>query len=77
MLQPVVQIHVSNRILSGMVIWVAFMIKVLGFFIILDLEAGGQTLRTEGDFIPSVTTGDDPGYQIKLVSPDGIAHHIR
>ncbi len=59
-----------NCILRGMVIWINF------FLVILDLEAGGQTLRTEGNFIPSVTPGDQPGFQVKLVSPDGIAHHL-
>jgi hypothetical protein len=35
LLEPIIEIHVGNRILRGMVVWVAF-----SFFVILDLQAG-------------------------------------
>jgi hypothetical protein len=70
LLQPIVEIHVGNTILQRVVVWIAFA------FVILDLEAGGDSLLTEGDLIPSATADHEPGRQVKLISPDGFAHHL-
>ncbi len=72
LLEPVIEIHVVNRILRRMVIRVE-----LAFFIILDLQPSGQTLLTEGGFVPSVTACDEHRLQVEPVSKDCFAHHLR
>jgi len=70
-LQPVVEIHMSNTVLRGVGV------RVVLVFPILDLEDGGKSLLTEGDLVPSRTAHDHPLVQVELVGVDGCAHDLR
>ena len=67
---PVVEIHVGNTVLCRVVVRIAFA------FVILDLEGGWYSLLTEGNLISSATADNEPGRQVKLISPDCFAHHL-
>ncbi len=71
LLANVVHVHVCNRIAWQVVVRVA-----LAGIIIFNLDCRSQSLRTEGDFVPSGTAGDNSRDQVKLVGQDGVAHHL-
>lgn len=70
LLQPIVEIHVSNSVLWRVVVWIAFAL------VTLDLQTGWYSLLTEGNLISSATADDELRRQVKLVCPDGLAHHL-
>jgi hypothetical protein len=60
-----------NIILRGM------NIRVILVFLVLNLQDGRKSLRTEGDLIPSRTAGYDVWIQVKLIGVNGCAHDLR
>jgi hypothetical protein len=70
LLQPVTEVDVGYGILCCVVVGIAF------GFVILDLQACRYSLLTEGNLVPSATADNEPGRQVKLISPDCLAHHL-
>lgn len=70
LLFPVVQIHMSNGIFWGVVIWIEFTLPVL------NLEDSWYSLPTEGNLISSRAADDNPLVQVKLKSVYCLAHHL-
>ena len=68
--QPVGEIHISDGILRRVIV------RVLLAFVALDLQNGWNSLRTEGDFIPSAAAKDETWRKINLVVRNGLAHHL-
>jgi hypothetical protein len=60
----------GNRVIRGMVI------RIPLIFVILNLESGGDSLPTEGYFIPSGAAGDYHGHQIQMVGFNYFTHHL-
>jgi hypothetical protein len=52
-------------------------IRVILVFLVLNLQDGCESLRTEGDLIPSRTARYDMWVQVKLIGVDGCAHDLR
>ena len=68
--QPIVEIHMCNTVLWGVVVRITFA------FVILDLEAGWYSFVTEGNLIPSAAAFSELWYQVELISSDCFAHHL-
>ena len=64
LLQQISGIYIREGLLRRMIVRNTVFISAL---IILDLDCGRDTLLTEGNFIPSVTTGNDTRRQAKLI----------
>lgn len=71
LLSPIVEIHMGNTVSRAVIVRISFAL------IVLNLEASGYSLLTEGYFVPSATADNESRVQVKLVCPDGIAHHLR
>ena len=71
LLEPVVKVNVGNRIFRRMIVRVAF-----ASFVILDLNSGRYSLRTEGSLIASSAASDVMRRQFKLIGQDCFSHHF-
>jgi hypothetical protein len=73
LLYQVIRIYIFNTILYRMVVWITIFIHS---FVILNLDSGGNSLLTEGAFIPSVTPCDDTRLQVKAISMDNFTQRL-
>jgi len=67
---PVVEIHVGNTVLWGVVVWITLTL------VTLDLDGGWYTFLTEGNLISSDAANNERWCQVKLISPNCFAHHL-
>lgn len=69
LLLPIIKVHISDVVPRGMGIWVLIVTPM-----ILNLQDGCQSLRTEGYLVPSRAARDQLLVQVELISVDDLTH---